>query len=123
MVPGLGEIERPEPALEREREYVINDEEREILSYVRSSPKGVPASGFSQQQFDSLAALVGTFVRRLPDEVAGVQLHTLEQAGFDGLTFAWAGGTLPGERHYYPVQGPTPLIQPRHTPKKRNPLP
>jgi len=120
MVPRLGEIERPDPAFEPEPDYVITDDERDILSYVRSSPKGVPASGFSQQQFDSLTALVGTFVRRLPDEVAGAQLHALEQAGMDGLTFAWAGGTSPGERHYYRVQGPTLLIEHDNTQNNGN---
>ncbi len=120
MVPRLGETERPDPAFEPEPDYVISDEERDILSYVRSSPKGVPATGFSQQQFDSLTALVGTFVRRLPDEVAGAQMHALEQAGMDGLTFAWAGGTLPGERHYYRVQGPTLLIEHDNTQNNGN---
>ncbi|GEM_PF-6905507 len=32
--------------------------------------------------------------------------------GMDTLTFAWAGGTSPGERHYYRVQGPTLLTAP-----------
>jgi hypothetical protein len=111
MVPRLGETERPDAVFAPEPDYVISEEERDVLSYVRSSPKGVPASGFSQGQLDFLAALVGSFVRRLPDEVAGAQMHGLEQAGMDRLTFAWAGGTSPGERHYYRVQGPTLLIE------------
>jgi Protein of unknown function (DUF3500) len=111
MVPRLGEVERPDSVFEPEPDYVISEDERDILSYVRHAPKGVPASAFNQPQLDFLAALVGSFARRMPDEVAGAQLHTLEQAGLDGLTFAWAGGTLPGERHYYRVQGPTLLIE------------
>ena len=47
----------------------------------------------------------------LPDEVAGAQLHDLERAGLDSLTFAWAGGTEPGQRHYFRIQGPTLLIE------------
>ncbi len=96
MVPRLSETERPDAMFFPEPDYVISDDERDVLSYVRS---------------DSLAALVGAFVRRLPDEVAGAQLHDLERAGMDTLTFAWAGGTSPGERHYYRVQGPTLLIE------------
>jgi Protein of unknown function (DUF3500) len=111
MVPRLGETERPDAVFAPEPDYVISEEERDILSYVRSGPKGVPASGFSQGQFDFLAALVGSFARRLPDEVAGAQMHALERAGMDRLRFAWAGGTSPGERHYYRVQGPTLLIE------------
>jgi hypothetical protein len=111
MVPKIGETERPDAVFFPEPDYVISDEERDILSYVRASPKGVPASGLNQPQFDSLAALVGSYVRRLPDEVAGAQLHDLERMGMDNLTFAWAGGTSPGDRHYYRVQGPTLLIE------------
>ena len=120
MVPRLGETERPDPFFAPEPDYVIGEDERDILSYVRSSPKGVPAASFDQRQLDSLAALVGMFVRRLPDEVAGVQMHSLEQAGMDGLTFAWAGGTSPGERHYYRVQGPTLLIEHDNTQNNGN---
>jgi len=111
MVPRLGETERPDPVFAPEPDYVISEDERDILSYVRHAPKGVPASSFDQPQLDFLAALVGSFVRRLPDDVAGAQMHALERAGMDGLTFAWAGATSPGERHYYRVQGPTLLIE------------
>jgi len=111
IVPRLSETERPDAVFVPEPDYVISEDERDILSYVRSSPKGVPAAGLGQSQLDSLAALVGAFARRLPDEVAGAQMHDLERAGMDNLTFAWAGGTSPGERHYYRVQGPTLLIE------------
>jgi len=111
MVPKIGETERPDPVFAPEPDYVIGEDERDILSYVRSSPKGIPGSSLSRLQFDSLTELVGAFVRRLPDEVAGAQLHDLERAGMDSLTFAWAGGTSPGDRHYYRVQGATLLIE------------
>ena len=111
MVPRLGEVERPDPVFAPEPDYAIGEEEREVLSYVRSNPKGIAGSLLDQRQLDLLAALVGGVVRRLPDEVAGAQMHDLERAGFDNLTFAWAGGTSPGERHYYRVQGPTLLIE------------
>src|SRR6516162_779588 len=111
MVPKIGEVERPDAVFFPEPDYVISEDERDILSYVRASPKGVPASALNRLQFDSLTELVGGFVRRLPDEVAGAQLHDLECMGMDNLTFAWAGGTSPGDRHYYRVQGPTLLIE------------
>jgi hypothetical protein len=99
IVPRIGEVERPDPVFAPEPDYVISEAERDVLSYVRSGPKGVPGSALNRVQLDDLAALVGSFARRLPDEVAGAQLHELEQAGLDGLCFAWAGGTSPGERH------------------------
>ncbi len=111
MVPRIGEVERPDPVFAPEPDYVISEEERDILSYVRSGPKGISGSALNQVQLDDLAALVGSFARRLPDEVAGAELHALEQAGLDNLCFAWAGGTEPGQRHYFRVQGPTLLIE------------
>jgi hypothetical protein len=111
MVPRIGEVERPDPVFNPEPDYVISEEERDVLSYVRSGPKGIPGSALNRIQLDDLAGLVGSFARRLPDEVAGAQLHDLERAGLDNLCFAWAGATEPGQRHYFRVQGPTLLIE------------
>jgi hypothetical protein len=111
MVPRIGEIERPDPVFFPEPDYVISEDERDILSYVRAAPKGLSAAELPERQLDELSELVGAFARRLPDEVAGAQLNDLERAGFDQLTFAWAGATEPGQRHYFRIQGPTLLIE------------
>jgi hypothetical protein len=111
MVPRIGEVERPDAVFFPEPDYVIGEDERDILSYVRSGPKGVPGSALAERQLDELSELVGAFARRLPDEVAGAQMHDLERAGLDLLAFAWAGSTEPGHRHYFRIQGPTLLIE------------
>jgi len=111
VVPRIGATERPDPVFAPEPDYVISDEERDILSYVRHGAKGIAASALNQPQFGQLTELVGAFARRLPDELAGAQLHELERAGMDSLSFAWAGGTEDGARHYFRIQGPTLLIE------------
>jgi Protein of unknown function (DUF3500) len=111
MVPRIGELERPDAVFFPEPDYVISEDERDILSYVRHSPKGITGSELGERQLDELSELVGAFARRLPDEVAGAQMHDLERAGLDSLTFAWAGSTEPGHRHYFRIQGPTLLIE------------
>ena len=111
MVARIGEVERPDAMFAPEPDYVISDEERDILSYVRSGPKGVRGAALGERQLDELSELVGAFARRLPDDVAGAAMHDLERAGFDSLAFAWAGSTEPGFRHYFRVQGPTLLIE------------
>jgi hypothetical protein len=35
----------------------------------------------------------------------------LKQAGLERIGFAWAGGAVRGDKHYYRVQGPTFLIE------------
>jgi hypothetical protein len=105
-----------------EPDYRLSEDERDILAYVRSEPKGLSAGQLNLRQLDELAAIVGAFARRLPDEVAGVQMRELERAGLDNLTFAWAGGTEPGERHYFRVQGPTLLIEHDNTQANGNHL-
>jgi hypothetical protein len=107
----IGDAERPDPVFGPEPDYRLSEDERDTLSYIRTSPKGLSASRLNLRQLDELAAIVGAFARRLPDEVAGVQMRELERAGLDNLTFAWAGGTEPGDRHYFRVQGPTLLIE------------
>jgi hypothetical protein len=111
IAPRIGEVERPDAVFEPEPDYVIGEDERDILSYIRHSPKGLPARELDRRRLDELSELVGVFVRRLPDEVAGVQMRDLERAGLDNLVFAWAGGTEPGQRHYFRVQGPALLIE------------
>jgi hypothetical protein len=107
----IGDTERPDPVFGPEPDYRLSEDERDILSYVRADPKGLSAGQLNLRQLDELAAIVGAFARRLPDEAAGVQMRELERAGLDNLTFAWAGGTEPGDRHYFRVQGPTLLIE------------
>jgi len=58
-----------------------------------------------------LLELVAGFARRLPADVAEAELRRVLAAGAEKLAFAWAGGTEPGERHYYRVQGPDLLIE------------
>jgi hypothetical protein len=111
IVPRIGATERPDPVFGPEPDYVLSEDERDILSYVRASPKGISAAALDQRQLDALGALVGAFARRLPDEVAGAQMHDIERAGMDNLTFAWAGRTEPGQRHYFRIQGPGVLIE------------
>ena len=42
-------------------------------------------------------------------EIAEADLKQIHEAG--DIFFAWAGGTEPGQGHYYRIQGPTFLIE------------
>ena len=71
-----------------------------------AEPKGVPAALLAPAQRDLLRALLDVYVRRVPDELADAETAKYaSDAALDELSFAWAGGLLPGEPHYYRVQG------------------
>ena len=111
MVPRIGPAELPDHVFNPEPDYRISDAERSVLSYLRDGPKGVRGADLDGRQLDGLVGLVAAFARRLPDEVAAAELARVHAAGPENLAFAWAGGTAPGDRHYYRVQGPDLLIE------------
>jgi hypothetical protein len=111
IVPRIGEVERPDPVFAPEPEYVLSEAERDILSYVRSSPKGLPGHALRADQRDALFAIVEAFAGRMPSDVAAAQLRKIDRAGAENLVFAWAGGTSPGDRHYFRIQSPVLLIE------------
>ncbi len=111
MVPRIGSAELPDHVFDPEPGYRIDEAERSILSYLRDGPKGVRGANLDRKQLDALTGLVAAFAGRLPDEVAAAEMARVDAAGPENLAFAWAGGTAPGERHYYRVQGPDLLIE------------
>lgn len=74
-------------------------------------PEGLSAKDMTAEQH--------VLIRRLLDEVIGnfnVELkeqawHEIDDAGFDELHFAWAGGLNRGEPHYFRIHGPTLVIE------------
>jgi hypothetical protein len=75
------------------------------------APVGVAAAKMDEKQRDLLMKLVRSYAHRLPQEVAGVELKQVEDAGVDKIHFAYNGGTEPGQGHTYRVQGPTFVIE------------
>lgn len=111
MVPRIGETELPDHVFEPEPDYRISYDERSVLSYVRSGPKGVLGAELDDAQVTSLVDLVAMFADRLPPEVAFAERDRVEAAGAENLAFAWAGGLERGARHYFRIQGPDLLIE------------
>jgi hypothetical protein len=76
-----------------------------------AAPKGVPAAAMSPAQREQLRALLRVFVGRIPDELAEREAAKFAGDKLDGVHFAWAGGTEPGQPHYYRLQGPRLLAE------------
>jgi hypothetical protein len=83
-------------------------------------PKGIPASALSAPQVELLRALLDVYLDRLPDAVADDEQARFAGALIDGLAFLWAGGTEPGDPHYYRIQGADLLVEYDNTQRGAN---
>ena len=75
------------------------------------SPAGLAASAMTPAQRKQLEAVVTLYARRFRLELADEELNKISAAGWDKVTFAWAGGLERGDRHYYRIQSPDFLIE------------
>ncbi|MFC5139129.1 DUF3500 domain-containing protein [Actinomycetospora rhizophila] len=74
-------------------------------------PKGLPAADMSDEQRDQLRALLGVYLDRIPDELADREAEKFAGDKLHDVHLAWAGGTEPGQPHYYRLQGPHLLVE------------
>lgn len=72
---------------------------------------GVAASDLTDDQRESLLALIERASMVLHGPLAEVELARMMNAPLDSIRFAWMGGLEPGEGHYYRLVGPTFLIE------------
>lgn len=86
---------------------------------LQGQPSGISAAKMNRTQFDALIALVEEYAQNVPGELAKHRLEQLNQAG-KNIFFAWAGGTKPGDPHYYRVQTPSFLIEMDDTQNQAN---
>jgi hypothetical protein len=75
------------------------------------SPAGIGADALTASQRDLLMKLVDVYVGYMAPDIAADRMERLKKAGVEKNTFAWAGETERGKKHYYRVQGPTFLIE------------
>ena len=75
------------------------------------SPAGIKATALTKAQRDKLMQLIDVYAGLMAPDVAAERMDRLKKAGLDNITFAWAGETEKGKKHYYRVQGPTFLVE------------
>ena len=75
------------------------------------SPAGLAASEMKDDQQKLLHELLNQYLDRFRGEIADADRKKIEQAGFDKVSFAWAGKIQPGKPHYFRVQGPTFIFE------------
>ena len=75
------------------------------------SPAGIKAIALTKAQRDKLMLLIDVYAGLMAPDVASERMDRMKKAGLDNITFAWAGETEKGKKHYYRVQGPTFLVE------------
>ena len=73
--------------------------------------RGIAFSDLTAEQRGLLLAIIEEYAGAQPEAVAGARLARIREAGLYGIRFAWMGGLLRGEPHYYRLQGSTFLIE------------
>jgi Protein of unknown function (DUF3500) len=109
-----GRIARMDADAERASGYDAGDYQRLALT---RAPKGLPARDLDAAQRDLLRALLATYLGRVPE---GLSPDYSGEAELDGVHFAWAGPTGPGQPLYYRLQGPRLLIEYDNTQRQAN---
>ncbi|GGV28281.1 hypothetical protein GCM10010277_10310 [Streptomyces longisporoflavus] len=74
-------------------------------------PDGLPHGDMTPGQQELLARLVRRYLDRAPAAYARECWSETVARGPGALSFAWAGGREPGDRHYYCVRSPDFLIE------------
>ncbi|WP_343041324.1 DUF3500 domain-containing protein [Streptomyces typhae] len=74
-------------------------------------PGGLPYADMTTPQQQLLERLVRRYLDRAPAVYARECWNDAVRRGLDTLSFAWAGGLVPGDRHYYCVRAPDFLIE------------
>ena len=84
------------------------------------APKGIDFTLLGDSQREQLVALVKHYVTRASDDLSSNYWREVEAAGFDNMTFAWAGPAEVGAPHYYAIRHPRFLIEYDNTQNEAN---
>lgn len=116
-----GELDGTLATMQRDAEerLGLTDAHVRALAFSRR-PKGIPARDLTEGQRDGLRAVLAVYLDRLPDAVAADEHARFAGAGLDELSFLWAGGTEPGQPHYYRIQGRDLLVEYDNTQRDAN---
>jgi hypothetical protein len=123
---GLKAMEREEWAA-RELVTSLGDNQRAMTIFDQGAPGrhftqndayvapleniGIAVSNLNANQQTLVMEIIHKYLNTLPDLVAVSHLERLQDAGLEGITFAWAGSLEAQHPHYYRLQGPTFLLE------------
>jgi hypothetical protein len=74
-------------------------------------PEGISYHALTESQQNIFLQLLDVYVKNYNLGFSSKLMDKIKKAGIENLSFGWAGGTQPGDRHYYRIQGPMLLIE------------
>jgi len=122
LVKSLDEAQQKKAIVSKEApKDIISLAERKVdMTKATASGVGLMASDMKPEQREILLSLIEEYARRHRTELADQELRKIHVAGFDKVSFVWAGGTEVGVGHYYRIHGPTFLIEYDNTQNNAN---
>ncbi|WP_375400860.1 DUF3500 domain-containing protein [uncultured Amnibacterium sp.] len=111
QVPAIGAIEYPDHYDLGMPQYQITTEDRRALALRRDEPSGISGDQLDSKQLPVLNGLVDTYLARLPAAAGDQYRAQIDSDGPSRTSFAWAGGLVRGEPHYYRIQTRSLLIE------------
>jgi hypothetical protein len=72
---------------------------------------GISVSVLDANRQALVTEIIHKYLDTLPDLVSASHLDRVQAAGFENITFAWAGPLEAQRPHYYRLQGPTFLLE------------
>jgi hypothetical protein len=120
VVPVLGERHEPQLHGDARRDALITPRDAAALAYVRDAPRGIAAGDLGPAARALFDELLETYVGRVAPRMLAYERARLATGGLDAIHFGWAGGTEPGQGHYYRLQGPTTLVEFNNTEGQAN---
>ena len=118
LVKSLTEEQRKEAILPGAAPADILSAEKPKVSAL--SPAGIASSKLDDTQRQLLWKVIEEYIGRFRPDLAIPVAAKLTDAGWEKLTFAWAGGTEPGQGNYYRIQTPEFLFEYDNTQNNAN---
>lgn len=111
QVPAIGALEYPDHYDLGMPQYQITTEDRRALALRRDEPSGISGDQLDPEQLTVLNGLVDTYLARLPATAGDEYRAQIDADGPSRTAFAWAGGLVRGEPHYYRIHTRSLLIE------------
>jgi len=112
------QVDTADQAMERGSGYTAADHEQVALT---TAPRGLAARHMSAPQRELFRRLLHTYFDRVAAPLArSHRAGYAADADLADVHFAWAGGSRPGEPHYYRVQGPRLFLEYDNTQRDAN---